>query len=100
VGLGPENDCAGEDQQKLKTIERGCYVRTITVSVQQENKITGRESQGACRQDELIGTTPPIVKQLGLWGYKNEDVLPSRGGVTRSSQTPPLVEEEVPFENM
>jgi hypothetical protein len=28
---------------------------TITVSVQLENKITDRESQGACRQDELIG---------------------------------------------
>jgi hypothetical protein len=27
-----------------------------------ENKITGRESQGACRQDELIGDKPPIIK--------------------------------------
>jgi hypothetical protein len=27
-----------------------------------ENKITGRESQGACRQDELIGGKPPGVK--------------------------------------
>jgi hypothetical protein len=27
-------------------------------SVQLENKITGRESQGACRQDELIGGKP------------------------------------------
>jgi hypothetical protein len=26
-----------------------------------ENKITGRESQGACRQDELIGGKPPVV---------------------------------------
>jgi hypothetical protein len=26
----------------------------ITASVQLENEITGRESQGACRQDELI----------------------------------------------
>jgi hypothetical protein len=28
---------------------------TITASVQLENKIAGRESQGACRQDEIIG---------------------------------------------
>jgi hypothetical protein len=24
--------------------------------------ITGRESQGTCRQDELIGGKPPVVK--------------------------------------
>jgi hypothetical protein len=34
----------------------------VTASVQLENKITGRESQGACRQDELIGGKPPVVK--------------------------------------
>jgi hypothetical protein len=33
----------------------------MTSSVQLENKITGRESQGACRQDELIGDKPPVV---------------------------------------
>jgi hypothetical protein len=55
AGLGPDNDCAGEDQQQL-------YLRTITASVQLENEITGRESQGACRQDELIGGKPPVVK--------------------------------------
>jgi hypothetical protein len=27
-----------------------------------ENKITGRESQGACHQDELIGGKPAVVK--------------------------------------
>jgi hypothetical protein len=27
-----------------------------------ENKIAGRVSQGACRQDELIGGKPPVVK--------------------------------------
>jgi hypothetical protein len=67
VGLGPENDCAGEDQQQLQTTEpssrqRGCYIRTITASVQLENKIIGRYSQGACRQNELIGGKPPVVK--------------------------------------
>jgi hypothetical protein len=31
-------------------------------SVQLENKITGRESQGAFRQEELIGGKPPVVK--------------------------------------
>jgi hypothetical protein len=25
-------------------------------------KITGREPQGACRQDELIGGKPPVIK--------------------------------------
>jgi hypothetical protein len=30
-------------------------------------KISGRESQGSCRQDELIGGKPPVVKQLWLW---------------------------------
>jgi hypothetical protein len=29
-----------------------------------ENKITGRESQGACRQDEMISRKPPVVKWL------------------------------------
>jgi hypothetical protein len=37
---------------------------TINASAQLENKIIGRESQGACRQDELIGCKPPVVKQL------------------------------------
>jgi hypothetical protein len=27
-----------------------------------EKKVAGRESQGACRQDELIGVEPPVVK--------------------------------------
>jgi hypothetical protein len=27
-----------------------------------ENKITGLEFQGACRQDEQIGGKPPVVK--------------------------------------
>jgi hypothetical protein len=36
-------------------------MRTTTASVQLE-KNTGRESQGACPQDELIGGKPPVVK--------------------------------------
>jgi hypothetical protein len=67
AGLEPENDCAGEAQQQLQTTDtsspqRGCYLRTITASVQLENTITGREFQGACRQDELTGGKPPVVK--------------------------------------
>jgi hypothetical protein len=67
MGLGPENNCTGEDQQQLcmtdpSSRQRGCYIRTITASVQLENKITGRDSQGACRQDELIDGKPPVVK--------------------------------------
>jgi hypothetical protein len=59
AGLESENDCAGEDQQQLYTTDpssrqRGCYIRTITTSVQLENKNSGLGSQGACHQDELI----------------------------------------------
>jgi hypothetical protein len=66
AGLGPENDCAGEGQQKLQTTDpssrqKGCCIRTITASVQLENKNSGRGSQGACREDELIGGKPPVV---------------------------------------
>jgi hypothetical protein len=42
--------------------QRVCYIRTITASVQLENEVTGRESQEACREDELIGVKPPVVK--------------------------------------
>jgi hypothetical protein len=67
AGIGLENDCAGEDQQQLQTTDppsrqRGCYIRTITAIVQLENKNNGRESQGDCRQDELIGGKLPVVK--------------------------------------
>jgi hypothetical protein len=67
AGLGTENDCAGEAQQQLQMTdpsfrERGCYMRIITGGVQLENKNSGRGSQGACRQDELIGGKPPVVK--------------------------------------
>jgi hypothetical protein len=34
----------------------------MTASVQLENEITGRESQGAARQGGLIGGKPPVVK--------------------------------------
>jgi hypothetical protein len=33
----------------------------MTASVKLE-KYTGRESQGACRKDELIAGKPPVVK--------------------------------------
>jgi hypothetical protein len=59
AGLGPENDGADEDQQQLymtdkSSRERGCYIRAITTSAHSENKISGRESQGACRQAASI----------------------------------------------
>jgi hypothetical protein len=67
AGLRPKNDCAGEDQQQLYTTDpssrqRGSYIRITTASVQTENKITGRESKVACRQDALIGGKPPVAK--------------------------------------
>jgi hypothetical protein len=37
-------------------------IRTLIASVQLENKINGRESQEACRQDDLIGGKPPVLK--------------------------------------
>jgi hypothetical protein len=67
TGLEPENDRSGEDQQQLQTTDpssrqRGCYIRTIPESVQLENKNSGGGSKGTCRQDELIGGKPPVVK--------------------------------------
>jgi hypothetical protein len=35
---------------------------TIAIIVQLENKIIAHESQGACRQDKLIGGKPPVMK--------------------------------------
>jgi hypothetical protein len=60
------NDRAGEDQQQLKTadpssFQRGCYIRTMTASVQLGKK-SGSKSQGACRQEKLIGGKPPLIK--------------------------------------
>jgi hypothetical protein len=34
----------------------------MKASIQLEKNIDGRESQGACRQDELIGGKSPVVK--------------------------------------
>jgi hypothetical protein len=34
----------------------------MKTSIQLENKITGRDPQGAWRQDELIGGKPAVVK--------------------------------------
>jgi hypothetical protein len=36
----------------------------MTQEVQLENKITSRESQWACHQDELICGKSPVLKQL------------------------------------
>jgi hypothetical protein len=34
----------------------------MTASAQLKKKIAGRETQGACRQEKLIGGKPPVVK--------------------------------------
>jgi hypothetical protein len=34
----------------------------MKASIQLKKKTVGRESQGACRKDELIGGKPPVVK--------------------------------------
>jgi hypothetical protein len=67
AGLGPKNDCTGEDQLHLQTTnpssrQREYYTRTITATVKLENKITGLEYQVVCRQDELIGGKLSDVK--------------------------------------
>jgi hypothetical protein len=68
AGVGPENDWAGEGHQQFvmagsSSHQRGCYMRNMTASVQLKKKnIVGRESEGACCQDELIGGKPPVVK--------------------------------------
>jgi hypothetical protein len=42
--------------------QRGCYIWTMTASVQFKKKVSGRESQEARRQDELVGGKSPVVK--------------------------------------
>jgi hypothetical protein len=37
-------------------------MRTITANDQLESKITDRDPQGACRQDEMFGDKPPVAK--------------------------------------
>jgi hypothetical protein len=67
TGLGSENDCAGEDQPEIvndrpilssERMLNRIYDRKCSV----EKKNTGRESQGDCRQDELICGKPPVIK--------------------------------------
>jgi hypothetical protein len=49
-------------------------------------KISGRESQGAWRQDELIGGKPPILKWLWVeWNSSSE---------AGSPRQPPLAEAQ------
>jgi hypothetical protein len=42
--------------------QRGCYIMTIAAGIHLRKKNSGRESQGARHQDELIGGKPPVVK--------------------------------------
>jgi hypothetical protein len=65
TGLGSENECAGEDQQQMKmtvlSSEKMLY-KDYDHRCSIEKKNSGRESQGARRQDELISGKPPVVK--------------------------------------
>jgi hypothetical protein len=65
--LGPKNDCAVEDPAVIvndrpilspERMLRKDYDRKCSVG----KNIVGRESQGACRQDELVSGKPPVVK--------------------------------------
>jgi hypothetical protein len=67
AGLGHENNCAGgsaaivNDRPTLssdRTLHK-VYFREFSAE-----KITGHESQEACRQNELICGKPPVVKYL------------------------------------
>jgi hypothetical protein len=40
----------------------------MTASAQLK-QITDRESQGICRQDELIGGKPPVGKYVWFWEF-------------------------------
>jgi ribosomal protein S19E (S16A) len=67
TGLGSENECPGEGQQQLQMTDpsschRKCYIRTMTAGVQLRKIYSGRESQGARRQDELTGGKTSVVK--------------------------------------
>jgi hypothetical protein len=67
AGLEPENNYAGGDQQQFYTTDpfsrqKKCYIMTISASVQLENKYSVLVSQGACRQEEMIGGKPPVIK--------------------------------------
>jgi hypothetical protein len=44
--------------------KRGCYTRAMSVRVELQKKISAHEPQEARRQDELIGSKPPVVKWL------------------------------------
>jgi hypothetical protein len=52
MGVGPENDCASEDQQQLYTTEpssrqRGCYIRTMKARIQLKKLlVVGLEGKG------------------------------------------------------
>jgi hypothetical protein len=48
-----DNPIFSSERMLHKDYNRKCSV---------ENKICSRESQGACRQEELIGGKPPVVK--------------------------------------
>jgi hypothetical protein len=50
-----------------------------------EKKIAGRESQGVCRQDELIGGKPPVVKYVTL-----TQSISGMGGVICADETEEL----------
>jgi hypothetical protein len=44
--------------------QRGCYIKTIIANVQLGGGegFSGRDSQGAYRQDELMGGKPPVLQ--------------------------------------
>jgi hypothetical protein len=47
--------------QTHSRVREDVNIRTVTVRAQSK-EISGREPQGAWRQDELIGGKPPVVK--------------------------------------
>jgi hypothetical protein len=43
--------------------QRGCNIKTTCITARvQLKKMSGGGSEGALRQDELIGSKPPVVK--------------------------------------
>jgi hypothetical protein len=65
AGLGPENNCAGEASSNCKGQTHPLVSEDVSKDYHRKSsvvKITGRESQGACRKEELIGGKKPVVK--------------------------------------
>jgi hypothetical protein len=70
AGLGPENDCAGEDQQQLQTTHPFSPSERLHKDYNHKRSV-GKKYRSwvsrGWRQDELVGGKPPVLKWYWLW---------------------------------